>query len=72
MSLEPSPNYKPTKKKKKAKEWKINKMFQNLGKKATMCKFVVDLNGKVNMTMCCVCLKIERRNKLLIPKFNNL
>ncbi len=37
-----------------------------------MCKFVVDLNGKVNMTMCYVCLKIEGRNELLIPKFNNL
>jgi hypothetical protein len=30
LSLEPSPNYKPTKKKKKAKEWKINKIFQNV------------------------------------------
>jgi hypothetical protein len=30
LSLKPSPNCKPTKKKKKAKEWKINKVFQNV------------------------------------------
>lgn len=30
LSLEPSPNCKPTKKKKKANKWKINKIFQNI------------------------------------------
>jgi hypothetical protein len=48
-------------KKKKVKEWEINKKIQDVWvAKLPWAEAMLGANGKVNMVKCCVCSQIER------------
>ncbi len=63
-------------KKKKKMGWReINWVFQDVWRtiyKLCLGEIMVGLNRKVNMVKVHVCTQTERREKLLVPKFDNL
>jgi hypothetical protein len=63
----------PWRRKKRVKEWEINRIFQDVwAAKLPWAKVILGANGKMNSVMCRVCSQIEGRKKLLVPKFDNL
>ncbi len=63
----------PWRRKKRVREWEINKKIQDVwAEKLPWAEAMLRANGKVNMVKCCVCLQIEGRKKLLVPKFDSL
>jgi hypothetical protein len=45
---------------------------RDLGYKITMGRTMIGCDGKLNMVHCKVCSEIDKREKLLVPKFNIL
>jgi len=62
-----------TKKKHKKKEWELNWNFQEMRiAKLPWVKIVVGCDGKLSMVCCKICSEIDGREKLMVPKFDNL
>ncbi len=63
----------PKPKKAKKAEWEFNKMFQDIWvAKLPWVETVIGLNGKLSMVKCKVCNYVDKRNQLLVPKFDGL
>jgi hypothetical protein len=59
--------------KRKRKEYEKIKGFQDVWNvKTPRTKSMVDEQGKVHKIICKICTKINRKEKLLVPKLDNL
>jgi hypothetical protein len=64
---------KPTQKKCKKREWELNWVFQEVwATKLLWVEATVECDGKLNMVHCKICNELNGREKLLVPKFENL
>jgi len=63
----------PKPKKAMKAKWELNRVFQDIwATKLPRVKAMIDPNGKLSMVKCKVCNFVEKRDKLLVPKFDSL